>query len=329
MTGRLNRLLFVKAVWVAVAMMLCLPAGLTAQTFQVNPAIAAALQEAISAANSSNRQRAITALNAADTVASKTKDDADAIAKTREYVGVKLGDASLGGVPAAKARLAMDYNAGRFKDVIADADLLQQLGALDDETKLLVGQAYFKVEDKNACHAYMQKHFPNPAGDALGLAIRCAYDAGDLATFKKLRLRIRPEGIGDDEMVLIEALYQLAVQPNMDSEVARKLLGIAKDVDLAKQHRVTLGTVELESSNFAQPRVLGYWLSGGCFPRDYIKSLFVNSTTGILTRPNSPESLVYDTLYVPWGKLHLGYVYNDAANRRPECLKSVVLEIAG
>ena len=75
-----------------------------------------------------------------------------------------------GGAAAAKAKFANDYNAGRFKDVIADGDILKKNGALDAQYQLIIGQAYYKAGDYAGCVEYAQENFdksPNQPGAQL------------------------------------------------------------------------------------------------------------------------------------------------------------------
>jgi hypothetical protein len=54
----------------------------------------------------------------------------------------------------AKAKFANDYNAGRFKDVIADGELLRKFNVLDAQSQLVIGQAYYKAGDYAGCVKY-------------------------------------------------------------------------------------------------------------------------------------------------------------------------------
>jgi hypothetical protein len=81
--------------------------------------------------------------------------------------------AQSGGAAAAKAKLASDYNAGRYRDVIADADMLKRAGALDAQAQLLIGQAYFKAGDYAGCVKYAKTL---KSDNARELEARCAYE---------------------------------------------------------------------------------------------------------------------------------------------------------
>ena len=78
-----------------------------------------------------------------------------------------------GSVAAAKAKLASDYDAGRYRDAIADADMLRKAGALDAQAQLLIGQAYFKAGDYGGCVKYAKTLNSDPARE---LEARCAYE---------------------------------------------------------------------------------------------------------------------------------------------------------
>jgi hypothetical protein len=149
-----------------------------AQALTVSAKVGPLLNEAKALMTSGNYSGAMAKLREADSVKS-TPDDTAAINSMKQYIGVKTGDASLGGAAGAKAKFANDYNAGKFKDVIADADLLRKNNALDANAQLIIGQAYYKAGDYAGCVRYTK----TIGGDtALELQARCAYETGDDVT---------------------------------------------------------------------------------------------------------------------------------------------------
>ena len=60
--------------------------------------------------------------------------DTAVINEMKKFVAVKSGDASIGGAGGAKAKFSNDYNAGKFKDVIADGELLKKYNVLTPQT---------------------------------------------------------------------------------------------------------------------------------------------------------------------------------------------------
>jgi hypothetical protein len=150
--------------------------GLTApaEAATVSAKVGPLLKEAQSLAQAGNYSAANAKLREADAVKS-TPDDAAIINQLRQFIAVKSGDTST--VAGAKAKFANDYNAGRYKDVIADAEALRKLNALDAQSKLIVAQAYYKANDYAGCVRYTKTL--GGSDTALELLVRCAYEAGD------------------------------------------------------------------------------------------------------------------------------------------------------
>ena len=73
----------------------------------------------------------------------------------------------------AKAKFANDYNAGKFKDVIADGELLRKFNVLDAQSQLIIGQAYYKARDYPGCVEYAKTLNSDVARE---LEARCAYE---------------------------------------------------------------------------------------------------------------------------------------------------------
>jgi hypothetical protein len=136
------------------------------------------LKEAQGLAAAGNYSGAMAKIREAESAPGKTGDDTSVINSMKQYIGVKSGDASIGGAAGAKAKFANDYNAGKFKDVIADGDTLRKYNALDSQSQLIIGQAYYKSGDYAGCVRYTKQL----GGDtALELQARCAYETGDEA----------------------------------------------------------------------------------------------------------------------------------------------------
>lgn len=113
--------------------------------------------------------------------AAKTSDETNAVAAMRNYVGAASGDASIGGATAAKVKFANDFNAHKYRDVIADGELLRKNGGLDGNSALVIAQAYYQSGDKTGCIHFIKSNLGASAGGETGLLLlqRCAYDAND------------------------------------------------------------------------------------------------------------------------------------------------------
>jgi hypothetical protein len=70
----------------------------------------------------------------------------------------------------AKAKFANDYNAGKYRDAIADGDMLKKYDSLTRQNQLIIGQAYYKAGDYPGCVKYAQENLdvsPNQPGAEL------------------------------------------------------------------------------------------------------------------------------------------------------------------
>jgi len=154
----------------AAALVMAAPAQAATVSAKVGPL----LKEAQSMIAAKNYAGAKAKLNEAEAAAS-TPDDHAIINQFKNLIAVSSADPN---TPAgAKAKFAQDYNAGRFKDVIADADYLRKQGAFDAQSQLIVGQAYYKAGDFAGCVKYAKTLSGSDTG--LELQARCAYEIGD------------------------------------------------------------------------------------------------------------------------------------------------------
>lgn len=143
----------------------------------VSSAVGKPLNEALSLAASGKYREAMERVNAAG-AAAKTAEEHQKVDQAKQYIAVKSGDASIGGALGAKAKFANDAAAGRWKDVIADGDLLAKNNALDGQSQLVIAQAFYQSHDPKGCIGYIKRH--GLGGEqALMLLQRCAYDNQD------------------------------------------------------------------------------------------------------------------------------------------------------
>lgn len=152
------------------ALMLAAPA----QALTASPKVGPLLKEAVSLINAKNYSGAKSKLNEAEAAAS-TPDDHALINQIKNAIAVSSADPNTPG--GAKAKFAQDYNAGKYKDVIADAEYLKKNNVFDAQSQLIVGQAYYKAGDYAGCVKYTKSL--GTGETALALQARCAYEVGD------------------------------------------------------------------------------------------------------------------------------------------------------
>jgi hypothetical protein len=157
----------------AAALAMTAPAEAATVSAKVGPL----LKEAQALIAAKNYKAAMAKLNEAEAVKS-TPDDTAIINQFKSAISISSADPNTPG--GAKAKFAQDYNAGKFKDVIADAEYLRKNGVFDAQSQLIVGQAYYKAGDFAGCVRYAKTLAGNDT--ALELQARCAYEIGDDAT---------------------------------------------------------------------------------------------------------------------------------------------------
>ena len=149
-----------------------------AQAATVSAKVGPLLKEAQAMIASKNYAGAKSKLNEAEAAAS-TPDDHAIINQFKSAIAISSADPNTPG--GAKAKFAQDYNAGKFKDAIADAEFLKKNNVFDAQSQLIVGQAYYKARDFAGCLKYA-KGLGSGNETALALQARCAYETGDEAT---------------------------------------------------------------------------------------------------------------------------------------------------
>lgn len=158
----------------AAALALSAPAEAVTVSAKVGPL----LNEAKQLIAAKNFKGAQTKLNEAEAAAS-TPDDRAVINQMKSAIAISSADPNTPG--GAKAKFAQDYSAGRWKDVIADAEYLRKNNVFDAQSQLVVAQAYYKAGDYAGCVKYT-KSLGSGNDTALALQARCAYEIGDDAT---------------------------------------------------------------------------------------------------------------------------------------------------
>jgi hypothetical protein len=152
------------------ALVLATPAA----ALTASPKVGPLLKEAVAMISAKNYAGAKAKLNEAE-AAKSTPDDTALINQIKNAIAISSADPNTPG--GAKAKFAQDYNAGKFKDVIADAEYLKKNNVFDAQSQLIVGQAYYKAGDYAGCVKYTKSL--GSGETALALQARCAYEVGD------------------------------------------------------------------------------------------------------------------------------------------------------
>jgi hypothetical protein len=145
----------------------------------VRSSVGKPLQEAIAAVKAGNCQGATANIHKAEAVGGLSAEEEKILTQTKQYAEVTFkGQCGVTSSQGAQAKFDADYNARRYRDVIADEDLLRKFNALNSQNMVVIGQAYYLSGDYRACVKYANAH--TGAGPSmLDLALRCAYETHD------------------------------------------------------------------------------------------------------------------------------------------------------
>jgi hypothetical protein len=214
----------------AVAGTAVLTMAVPAQALTVSAKVGPLLKEAQALIAAKNYKAATAKLNEAEAVKS-TPDDNTVINQLKNVIAVSSADPNTPG--GAKAKFAQDYNAGRFKDVIADAEYLRKFNELDAQSQLIIGQAYYKANDFAGCVRYAKSLGGNEV--ALQLEARCAYETGDDATqraaLEQLVVKSPKPEYWSDLLKLGERARGLSDHNSLDISRLRNLTGSMQTKD--------------------------------------------------------------------------------------------------
>jgi hypothetical protein len=139
------------------------------------------LNEAKNLAASGNYSAAMAKVHEAEGASGLTGEERNIISQMKEYIAVKSGGAGeVNSAIGAKAKFAADFRAGKWGQVIADADMLRKYGALDGQSMAAIAGAYYRSGNNAGCVRYIRSNFGSGAGEeVLRLQMTCAYGAGD------------------------------------------------------------------------------------------------------------------------------------------------------
>lgn len=145
----------------------------------VRKAVGQPLQEAQSLAKQGNYQAAMGKVRQAEGVGGLSAEESKIINQMKEYLAsVSKGTVGTDTKTGAEAKFRADWEAGRYREVINDEDLLRRTGALNGLDQVVIAQAYEKLRDYKGCVRYANEH--TSAGvDMLKRGMLCAFNSGD------------------------------------------------------------------------------------------------------------------------------------------------------
>lgn len=144
----------------------------------VRPAVGNALKAAISAAAAGRTSAAEASLHQAEATSNLTPGEQQAISQTRSYIESKAS----GGGSGAKGKFISDYNAGRYRQAIADADDLRKAGQLDFNSQVVVAQCYYLLGDYPTAISHLKSL--GDSDQVLELLLSASYKSGDSTTMR-------------------------------------------------------------------------------------------------------------------------------------------------
>jgi hypothetical protein len=156
----------------------------------VRAAVGKPLQNALAAAQAGNCNGANAGVRQAEGVGGLSAEEQKILAQAKQYIEVKFqGSCGVSTATGAQAKFDGDYRARRYRDVIADEDLLRKYGALNGSNMVVIAQAYYLSGDYRSCVKYANAH-SSAGASMLDLAARCAYETHDQTLMREASMNL-------------------------------------------------------------------------------------------------------------------------------------------
>jgi len=148
------------------------------------------LQEALSLDKSGNFAAACTQVKKAEAAGSLTAEESKGTNQMKEYVAsASKGAACADGAIGAQAKFNADWNARKYRDVIADEEMLRKYNVFNATSQVVIAQAYEQLGDYKGCISYANAH-ASAGADMLKRGGLCAYKSGDDVMALDLALKL-------------------------------------------------------------------------------------------------------------------------------------------
>jgi hypothetical protein len=147
----------------------------------VRAAVGKPLNDAKTAMSSGNCTAAMAAVHKAEAAGGLSAEEQKYVTQMKNYIasaskGACGGDSAVG----AQAKISADYRAGKYRDVIADADLLRKANAFTAQYQEVVAMAYYNLHEYDNCVRYTK----SGGAALLKLQMTCALAAHDDVTYR-------------------------------------------------------------------------------------------------------------------------------------------------
>lgn len=193
------------------------------------------LQEAVSLAKSGNYTAAYAKVKQAEAVGGLSAEESKGVNQMKEYLAAASGGAVGGDTKiGAMAKFNADWNARRYRDVIADEDNLRRNGALSAQSMVVIAQAYENLGDYKGCMRYADSH-ASAGSEMVKRGMLCAFKDGNDGAALQLALKLvaqspTPENWGQ-LLKQAEHMKQLSDPQTLDIYRLKLLTGNLKGAD--------------------------------------------------------------------------------------------------
>lgn len=193
------------------------------------------LQEAVSLAKSGNYTAAYAKVKQAEAVGGLSAEESKGVNQMKEYLAsVSKGQVGTDTSTGALAKFNADWNGRKYRDVIADEDLLRQRGVLSGTAQVVIAQAYENLGDYKGCMRYADSH-AGAGAEMIKRGMLCAFKDGNDAAALDLALKLvaqssTPENWGQ-LLKQAEHMKQLSDPQTLDIYRLKLLTGNLKGAD--------------------------------------------------------------------------------------------------
>lgn len=198
-------------------------------------AVGKPLQEALSLAKSGNYAAACAKVKAAEGVGGLTAEESKGTNQMKEYLAsASKGTVCAEGSVGAQAKFNADWNARKYRDVIADEEMLRKYNVLNATSMVVIAQAYENIGDYKGCMRYADSH-ASAGAEMVKRGMLCAFKDGNDTAARDLAMKLvamspTPENWGQ-LLKQAEHAKQLSDPQTLDIYRLKYLTGNLKGAD--------------------------------------------------------------------------------------------------